>query len=81
MSNRNNKWAAWQNVGKEVVVVEQPKVKSTVKPATVETPVVEPPVVEPPKRIEMPLETDPVTSPKLDSEVKPIKKLIKKEEE
>lgn len=76
MSNRNNKWAAWQNVGKEVVITEQPKVKPTVKPATVETP-----VMEPPKRIEMPLETDPVTSPKLDSEVKPIKKLIKKEEE
>lgn len=77
MSNRNNKWAAWQNVGKEVVVVvEQPKVKFIAKPIVAETP-----VMEPPKRIEMPLETDPVTSPKLDSEVKPIKKLIKKEEE
>jgi hypothetical protein len=75
MSNRNNKWAAWQNVGKEVVVVEQPKVKPTVKPSVAETP-----VVEPQKRIEMPLETAPVV-PKMDSEVKPIKKLIKKEEE
>lgn len=75
MSNRNNKWAAWQNVGKEVVVVEQPKVKPTAKPAVEETP-----VVEPQKRIEMPLETAPVV-PKMDSEVKPIKKLIKKEEE
>lgn len=77
MSNRNNKWAAWQNVGKEVVVVvEQPKVKPTTKLYTVETP-----VIEPPKRIEMPLETDPVAPPKLDNEVKPVKKLIKKEEE
>lgn len=75
MSNQNSKWAAWQNVGKEVVVVEQPKVKSVAKPVTVETP-----VVEPPKRIEMPLENEPI-APATDTNVKLPKKLIKKEEE